>query len=117
MCNAAVFVGFVGNPDGATVGAGQPFKEVWDIRNVGTCTWDRRYRLVFNAGEHMSGPNWVLFPSDVAPGAHVFLGVSLYASKKAGTHTGYWILQAPDGTQFGMEGRGDKPLHVTIVVR
>ncbi len=114
QCNAAFFVGYVGSPDGAVVGVAETFKKVWDVRNIGTCTWTREYRLVFLGGEHMSGPNWVPFPQEVPPGDHMFIGVTMIAPYEGGTHISYWMLQAPDGAQFGVGERGDKPLRGSI---
>jgi hypothetical protein len=116
QCNSAYFVGYVGSADGAVVGVAETFKKTWDVRNVGTCTWTRDYRLAFFGGEHMSGPNWVPFPQDVPPGDHMFIGVTMIAPYEGGTHTSYWMLQAPDGTQFGVGERGDKPLRGSIFV-
>ena len=36
--------------------------KTWDVRNIGTCTWSRKYKLVFNGGKHMDGPNSVALP-------------------------------------------------------
>jgi hypothetical protein len=116
LCNAAYFVGYVGSADGAVVGITETFKKTWDVRNIGTCTWTREYRLVFFGGEHMSGPNWVPFPQVVAPGDHMFIGVTMIAPYEGGTHTSYWMLQAPDGSQFGVGERGNKPLRGSIFV-
>lgn len=116
QCNAAYFVGYVGLGDGAPVGVAETFKKVWDVRNIGTCTWTRDYRLVFYGGEHMSGPNWVTFPKEVPPGDHMFIGAIMISPYEGGTHTSYWMLQAPDGTKFGVGERGDKPLRGSIFV-
>ena len=116
LCNAAYFVGYVGLGDGAPVGVAETFKKVWDVRNIGTCTWTRDYRLVFFGGEHMSGANWVAFPKEVPPGDHMFIGAIMIAPYEGGTHTSYWMLQAPDGSKFGVGERGDKPLRGSIFV-
>ncbi len=116
LCNAAYFVGYVGLGDGAPVGVAETFKKVWDVRNIGTCIWTRDYRLVFYGGEHMSGANWVAFPKEVPPGDHMFIGVIMIAPYEGGTHTSYWMLQAPDGSKFGVGERGDKPLRGSIFV-
>jgi hypothetical protein len=116
LCNAAFFVGYVGSGDGAPVGVAETFKKVWDVRNIGTCTWTREYRLVFFGGEHMSGPNRVAFPKDVPPGDHMFIGVIMIAPYEGGTHTSYWMLQAADGSKFGVGEKGDRPLRGSIFV-
>lgn len=116
QCNAAFFVGYVGLGDGAPVGAATTFKKVWDVRNIGTCTWSREYRLVFNGGKHMDGPDWARFPQIVEPGDHLFLSVTMIAPAKSGSYLGYWMLQAPDGSKFGVGDNGLTPLIVHIVV-
>jgi hypothetical protein len=116
FCNAAFFVGDIGLKDGAKLAAGETFRKTWDVRNIGTCTWSREYRLVFNGGKHMDGPDWARFPEIVEPGDHLFLSVTMIAPAKSGTYIGYWMLQAPDGSKFGVGDNGLTPLTVKIVV-
>jgi hypothetical protein len=116
FCNAAFFVGDIGLKDGAVLAAGETFRKTWDVRNIGNCTWSREYRLVFNGGKHMDGPDWARFPEIVEPGDHLFLSVTMIAPAKAGTYIGYWMLQAPDGSKFGVGDNGLTPLRVKIVV-
>jgi len=116
FCNAAFFVGDIGLKDGALLPAGETFRKTWDVRNIGTCTWSREYRLVFNGGKHMDGPNSARFPEIVEPGDHLFLSVTMITPAKSGTYIGYWMLQAPDGSKFGVGDNGLTPLTVKIVV-
>jgi hypothetical protein len=116
FCNGAFFVGDIGIKDGAVLPAGGTFRKTWDVRNIGTCTWNREYNLIFNGGKHMDGPNSARFPQIVAPGDHLFLSVTMIAPAKAGTYLGYWMLQAPDGSKFGVGDNGLSPLMVRIVV-
>ncbi len=116
FCNAAFFVGDIGLKDGAKLAAGEAFTKTWDVRNIGTCTWNRDYRIVFNGGKHMDGADWARFPQIVAPGGHLFLSINMIAPAKSGTYIGYWMLQAPDGSKFGVGDNGLTPLTVRIVV-
>ncbi|OGO50491.1 MAG: hypothetical protein A2Z30_00485 [Chloroflexi bacterium RBG_16_64_43] len=117
FCNAAFFVGDIGSTrDGSVLAAGETYRKTWDVRNIGTCTWSREYRLVFNGGKHMDGPDWARFPQIVGPGDHLFLSVTMIAPAKPGTYIGYWMLQAPDGSKFGVGDNGLTPLTVKIVV-
>lgn len=52
----ALFVEDVTIPDNTSLEKGQTFTKTWKLRNVGTCTWNSRYHLVFIGGENMSGP-------------------------------------------------------------
>ncbi len=116
-CNAAFFVGDVGPIyDGVKVKANSQFTKTWDVRNIGMCTWDRRYKLFYFSGQHMNGPNFVNFPEIVPPNKNLFLSVNLTAPKSAGPHIGRWYLMDPDGVRFGVGIDGDEPLIVNINV-
>ncbi len=116
-CNAAFFVGDIGPiVDGSTVKANSQFTKTWDVRNIGICTWDRRYKLIYFSGQHMNGPNSVDFPEIVPPNKNTWLSVTLTAPKSAGPHIGRWYLQDPDGKRFGFGPDGDEPLIVQINV-
>jgi len=116
-CNSASLIGDVNYFRGTVLPINYPFRKIWDVRNVGTCTWTPAYRLVFAGGKHMNGPNYVNFPQTVAPGGHLWLAVSLMTPDEAGSWTGAWNLEAPDGTKFGVATAiGVVPLIVNIVV-
>lgn len=117
LCNAAFFVGDVTYRDGSVLAPAYPFEKTWDVRNMGTCTWTRAYRLVFYNGKHMSGPNYVNFTQIVPPGGHIFLSVDLMSPVPPGPWVGSWVLQASDGSQFGVQtNNGVFPLTVNIIV-
>lgn len=98
-CNRAVFISET-IPDGTSFAAGQTFTKSWRLRNDGTCTWNADYRLVFSSGDQMSGPNAVKLGKVVKPGEQVDFTIDLKAPSKAGTYTGYWRVQADDGSRF-----------------
>jgi hypothetical protein len=116
-CNAAFFVGDIGPVvDGVKLKANSQFTKTWDVRNIGMCTWDRRYKLIYYSGQHMNGPNSVNFPEIVAPNKNTWFSVNLTAPKSTGPHVGRWYLQDPDGVRFGLGVDGDEPLIVDINV-
>jgi hypothetical protein len=116
-CNAAFFVGDIGPiVDNVTVKAGEQFTKTWDVRNIGFCTWDRRYQLFYYSGQHMGGPNYVNFPEIVPPNQNTWLSVTLTAPKSTGVHVGRWYFKDPDGNRFGVGLDGDEPLVVVINV-
>lgn len=98
-CNRAVLISET-VPDGTSFSADQNFTKSWRLRNDGTCTWNTDYRLIFSSGDQMSGPNSVKLNKLVKPGEQVDFLVDLKAPSKAGTYTGYWRLQADDGSRF-----------------
>jgi hypothetical protein len=116
-CNAAFFVDDIGPiQDDSEVKAGTKFTKTWDVRNIGLCTWNRSYRLIFQYGQHMNGPNSVDFAEIVPPNKNFWISVTLTAPQSAGVHTGQWYLQDPDGNRFGVGPDGNEPLIVRIKV-
>ena len=88
-------------PDDTEFSAGEAFTKSWTFKNMGTCTWNTNYKLVFVTGEAMGGPVSVKFSKTVPPNDQIIIEVPLKAPAAAGTYTGTWKLQAEDGTQFG----------------
>jgi hypothetical protein len=115
-CNAAFFVGDIGIGDGSPVKQGTPFTKTWDVRNIGTCTWTPNYRLVFQYGAHLGGPDFIKFNETVPPNGHIFLSVNLVAVGDLGMHQGQWYLFDPDGNRFGVGPDGIDPLIVRIKI-
>jgi len=86
-CNNALFVSET-VPDGTEYDVGENFTKTWRLKNVGTCTWNTNYKLVFISGNAMGGAASKNLTSSIAPGQTVSLSVSLTAPSSAGTHKG-----------------------------
>jgi len=95
-CLQSIFIGET-IPDGSYYSYNQGFTKTWTIRNIGTCTWEPTYKLMFVSGEQMSGPNEVLLGKTVAPNADVTLSVPLKAPSWEGDFTGTWALRSDAG--------------------
>ncbi len=83
---------------------GAPFQKGWRIRNVGTCTWNPSYRLVYaNGNSSQSGMSGA--PTQVAgqvpPGGTYDLYVNLVGPYWPGVYQGFWILQNGGNAPFG----------------
>jgi len=114
-CNAAWFAGDVTIPDGTVMARNQTFIKTWRLKNIGTCTWNSAYQLVFDHDNAMSGPaSQPLTTGTVAPGETLDISVNLKAPPTAGSYKGFWKLRDPNGVLFGL--RGDEPFWVAIVV-
>jgi hypothetical protein len=106
-CNVATFVKDITFPDsgvgkGATLRPGAKFRKTWQIKNVGTCTWNSNYRWVFDHGHIMGGPAWTpLTSGSVKPGQSIEVSVDLTAPLQPGAYTGYWRLADDKGRDFG----------------
>jgi hypothetical protein len=116
-CYAAFFIGDIGPvQDGMQIRPNIEFTKIWDVRNVGVCTWDRGFRLVFGSGDHMDGPAYIELPSIVPPGGHIFLQVKMISPVKTGWKEGRWFLRTNDGKWFGVGPDANFPLLVVVKV-
>lgn len=101
-------------PDNTVMSPGQDFVKTWKIKNIGACTWGAGYELVYSYGDEMDGEAQPLSAA-VAPGQEVDVSVQFTAPDLAGSYTGYWTLQNPQGIAF--QGNDNKVLYVQIIVQ
>jgi hypothetical protein len=94
----------------------QPFAKVWQIKNIGTCTWTTAYTIVFSSGDFMGNIRSAYFPQYVLPGETLDLLINLISPALPGLYTGYWLLYDETGQQFGTGPASDQPLAVVIKV-
>ncbi|NPV77391.1 MAG: hypothetical protein HPY59_13600 [Anaerolineae bacterium] len=78
----------------------------WQLRNVGTCTWDEKYSVVFYSGEAMGAPENYALTKKVAPGEFVEILFDVTAPARNGLHSGSWKLRNPESKVIGI---GDNP--------
>jgi len=99
-CNKAALVSETVS-DGTEVDTGENFTKSWRLKNIGTCTWNTNYRLVFGSGDKMNGPNSQNLTQSVAPNEQVDISISLKAPGSAGTYKGIWQIADENGYAFG----------------
>ena len=98
-CNKAQFVSET-IVDNTVIAPGAAFTKTWRFKNVGTCTWNTNYKLIFVSGDAMGGVASKNLTANVAPNGNVDISVNLTAPTTAGTYKGNWALQADDGQNF-----------------
>lgn len=102
-CNLASFVADVSVPDNTNFIVEKPFTKTWRLKNVGTCTWTSAYKLVFDSGERMSGPeSQPLTTGSVPPGETIDVSVNMVAPALAGTYKSNWKIKDDKGEVFGL---------------
>ena len=115
-CNLARFVEDVTIPDGSIVNSYTYFTKTWRLKNMGSCTWDSSYQIIFVEGTSMSPTEYFPWKGGTAGyGESVDVSVELISPEAPGTYQGNFMLRAPDGTLFGM-GTENKSFWVKIVV-
>lgn len=115
-CNKAAFVSDVTIPDRTPFYAGSTFTKTWRLSNVGTCTWDSGYRVVFVNGDAMGAPASAVLSKTVAPGQTVDISVTMTAPSAVREYAGYWMLQSSNGGLFGIGADGTGKFYVDIKV-
>ena len=103
-CDNMVGVADVTYPDGSEVPAGAVFIKTWSIKNLGPCTWNKNYKLIWGWGG--AGTKWNTTPpkyltADVLPGETVEVSVSLTAPTTPGNYSSFFRLQNAKGYNFG----------------
>ncbi|HEX7542176.1 MAG TPA: NBR1-Ig-like domain-containing protein [Anaerolineales bacterium] len=111
-CDNAIGVADVTYPDGSEVVAGAPFVKTWQVKNIGPCSWNQNYVLVFGWGG--IGTNWNTTPPShftaiVLPGETLDISVTLTAPTTPGTYGASFALQNDKGYNFG-------PVQTVVVV-
>lgn len=102
-------------PDGVLLKPGEYFWKTWTLQNTGTCTWNTAYKLVYWSGDLMGGLQSYPLPVEVAPNEQKDISIYLQAPATDGTFTGYWRIQTPWESNFGV-GPSDEPFYVEVVV-
>lgn len=115
-CDAAKFIADVTIPDGTIFPPNARFTKIWRLQNVGTCTWNNQYSLVFVSGERMGAANVIQLNTTVVPGQAVDLAVEMIAPNQPGTYRSNWQLRNPQGQIFGIGNDYDNPFWAQIRV-
>lgn len=113
-CDQAQFISDVTVPDGTKMLPGQAFKKTWRLRNLGSCTWDSRYALVFAGGDAFGAPAVVNLTGSVTTGGTVDLSIDMKAPSVPGEYISNWKLRNPAGQLFGVAA--DQPFFIVITV-
>jgi len=88
-------------PDNTSFTPNAPFKESWELQNVGNTTWTvAGYFFKFTGDQQMSAPISVAIPQAVAPFERVEVTVSFTAPAAIGQYKSSWTLTNPSGTGF-----------------
>ena len=115
-CNWGAFVEGSTVEDRSVYDPGEAFTIVWELENIGDCTWTTDYQVVFSSGYQMDAPAVMDMPQVVDPGETVDISMDMVAPGSPGTYTGYWLLTDEEGDVFGLGEDKDTPFWVSIRV-
>ena len=114
-CNKAAAISET-YPDDTEIKVGTDFDKSWRLQNIGTCTWNSNYRVVFYSGDQMGGPNSQLLNTTVAPGEIIDIIIDQTVPNSAGTYKGVWKLQDDSGAAFAQFWVQIKATNALVVV-
>ncbi len=104
-CNKVEFIKDVTIEDGTELSPGETFTKTWRVKNIGTCTWNDGYDIVFGSGDSMSGAaSTPITSGTVAPNETVDMSVNLVAPDEPGEYKGTWQLRDDEDDVFTTGG-------------
>lgn len=115
-CNAISFQGDLTIQDGTVFGPNADFIKTWRLKNIGSCSWNTDYDLIFVEGDQMDAAKAISLPEKIRPGERLDISVNLTSPSKRGEYRGYWMLRSGDGEWFGYGKAANKPFWVDIEV-
>jgi hypothetical protein len=101
--------------DGTIFRPGEQFTKTWHIQNMSNCTWTTSYKILFWDGDVLGGAYVYNLPQNTPPQGIVPISLVLTAPADDNTYESDWMLQTPDGTDFGV-GEYNSPFWAKIVV-
>ena len=95
-------------PDNTEILPGDTFVKTWRFKNLGPCSWNQDYSLIFSYDNVNGATKWakvkpVYFQALIAPGDTMEISVTLKAPSDAGTYKGVFRLKNDKGFNFGIE--------------
>ena len=115
-CYQAKFITDVTIPDGTKILPGNTFTKTWRIQNVGTCSWDTDFAVVFDSGQSTGAPAATAFPAAVQQGGTIDVSVIITAPSDKGEYTWKFMLRSDTGRIFGFGTNSAYPMTAVIKV-
>lgn len=100
-CNQVQFVQDVTMPDGTEVQPGEEFTKIWQVKNIGTCTWTPDYSLIPVWGDEMGTRPPVPLGQVVQPGDIAEISMDMKAPYLPACYFTYWMMVDNQGNKFG----------------
>lgn len=102
-CDQAAFVDET-IPDGSQFPPGTIFTKTWTLRNVGSCTWNADYDVVFSSGNRMNAPDVIaLAKESVPPGSSVTISIPFTTPLDGGSYRADFKLRNAAGVLFSFK--------------
>lgn len=101
LCNSVQFIQDITYEDGTPVEPGEEFTKIWQVKNIGNCTWTPDYSLVVVWGDEMGTRPPVPLNQVVQPGEVTEISMDMKAPYLPACYFTYWMMLDPKGNKFG----------------
>jgi len=116
FCNWAQFVADVTVPDNTRFPPQTYFEKTWRLKNIGYCTWNEDYSVVFVNRDQLGANNRYSLNKEVKPGEMVDVTIRFKSPATAGFYQGNWMLSDDEFKRFGTGAKADGVFWVRIEV-
>jgi hypothetical protein len=118
LCNQVQFIQDVTIPDETPVDPGEEFTKIWQVKNIGTCTWTQDYKLIVVWGDEMGTRPPVPLGQVVQPGEIAEISMDMKAPYLPACYFTYWMMTDPQGNRFGTGSiaRGNFWVSVSVTI-
>jgi hypothetical protein len=99
-CLNSALISDITVPTGTQFQPNETFKKTWLIKNTGTCSWSREFKITYVGGD-LLGSDTTSIRQRVAPGATATISLDMTAPNSTGTISTAWQMAADDGRLFG----------------
>jgi len=99
-CLNSALVSDVTVPNGTEFSTNDEFTKTWSIKNTGTCTWNRDFKITFVGGD-LLGSDTTKIRQIVGPGSSAEISLEMKAPGSEGTVTSSWQMASDEGKLFG----------------
>lgn len=118
LCNQMQFIQDITIPDETPVDPGEEFTKIWQVKNIGTCTWTQDYSLITVWGDDMGTRPPVPFGQVVQPGEVAEISIDMKAPYLPACYFTYWMMTDAKGNRFGTGSiaRGNIWVSVSVTI-
>jgi len=88
-------------PSGSRLHPGERFVKTWQIKNIGTCDWNREFKITYVGGYDFQGADTTRIREKVTAGSTVEVSMSIDAPNDLTSYSSSWQIATDEGVLFG----------------
>lgn len=88
-------------PSGSRLNPGERFVKTWQIKNTGTCDWNRDFKITYVGGYDFQGADTTRIREKVTAGSTVEVSMSIDAPNDLDSYSSSWRIATDGGVAFG----------------